>query len=594
MNEASLSLVFIFSILALTLGLFLWGRLRHDLVAIISLLLLVFTGLIPAREAFTGFAHPAVITVVMILIVSHALQNSGLIEWIGSRLMEMGQNYLLQLSVLCLTVALASAFMNNVGALAVLMPVALHVAAKNGHSPSRLLMPIAFASLLGGMITLVGTPPNIIISGYRREELGEAFSMFDFAPVGLLITAIGLVFILSLGWRLLPKRIAPKEKNHSFKLEDYLTEVSLSAESKLVGLRLAEVPLKIEGDYEILNIIREENFILTPSDQLVLRPGDILSLEAEAKDLAHFVRESGVRLEGEGLPEETKAASNIKTVEAVVMANSLLLYRTAAGLSLRKRYGVNLLAVSRQDTLLKKRLDRIRFKMGDVLLLQGESDKLSDVLQAIGCVPLADRGFKLKSGRKIALAMGIFSLAILSLVTAWLPVEIAFTAAALLMVLTGVISSRELYQGIDWPVVVMLGAMMPLGTALERTGGAKLIADALLIVGANQAAWFSLVLLFVLSMLISNVINNAATAVLFAPLALSLAKAMALKPDPFLMVVALGASAAFLTPIGHQSNTLVMGPGGYRFSDYLRMGAPLSLLMAAIVVPIVLFFWPLR
>lgn len=584
----------VFGVLGLALVLFVWGKLRHDITAIICLLLLVITGIISAEEAFLGFAHPAVITVAMILIVSQGLQYSGLIELIGSWVLKIGNRLFLQVAVLCLIVCFASAFMNNVGALAVLMPVAMHIAAKSGHSPSKILMPIAFASLLGGMITLIGTPPNIIIASFRKEELGEAFSMFDFAPVGALVAIIGLAYVILLGWRMLPERVKSGKNQERFNMEGYITEVVVQAESEIRGMALGEINRNLETEVQILHLIRDGHLIFMPDYNLVLRENDILSVEAEADDLDDFLKKSSTKLEGkEELKNPAVGAENITQIEVVVMAGSPLLERTAASIRMRNRYGVNLLALSRKDTQIRKRLDRINFQVGDVLLLQGDEGKISDTLSEMGCLPLADRGFRIGQPKKVALALSIFLGIVISIVLGWMQVQVAFTLAALLMVLGNILPRREIYTSIDWPVIVLLGAMLPMGTALENTGGAEMIANILLDLGEGWPIWVTLITLFVATMLLSNIINNAATAVIFAPLVLSLARSLSMSPDPFLMIVAVGASAAFLTPIGHQSNTLVMGPGAYKFSDYLRLGLPLSILLACIVVPLVLFFWPL-
>lgn len=584
----------VFGVLGLALVLFVWGKLRHDITAIICLLLLVTTGIISAEDAFLGFAHPAVITVAMILIVSQGLQYSGLIELIGSWVLKIGNRLFLQVAVLCLIVCFASAFMNNVGALAVLMPVAMHIAAKSGHSPSKILMPIAFASLLGGMITLIGTPPNIIIASFRKEELGEAFSMFDFAPVGALVAIIGLAYVILIGWRMLPERVKSGKNQERFNMEGYITEVVVQADSEIRGMALGEINRNLETEVLILHLIRDGHLIFMPDYNLVLRENDILSVEAEADDLDDFLKKSGTKLEGkEDLKNPVVGAENITQIEVVVMAGSALLERTAASIRMRNRYGVNLLALSRKDTQIRKRLDRINFQVGDVLLLQGDEGKISDTLSEMGCLPLADRGFRIGQPKKVALALSIFLGIVISIVLGWMQVQVAFTLAALLMVLGNILPKREIYTSIDWPVIVLLGAMLPMGTALENTGGAEMIANILLDLGEGWPIWVTLIALFIATMLLSNIINNAATAVIFAPLVLSLARSLSMSPDPFLMIVAVGASAAFLTPIGHQSNTLVMGPGAYKFSDYLRLGLPLSILLACIVVPLVLFFWPL-
>ena len=592
-----MDLQIVFGTLVLALVLFVWGKFRHDVVAVFCLLIITITGIIPVEDAFLGFSHPAVITVAVILVVSAGLQNSGLIDLIGKWVVKLGDNITLQIAVLCTIVSIASAFMNNVGALAVMMPVALHLAKKSGNSPSSILMPIAFASLLGGMITLIGTPPNIIIASFRNKEIEGSFSMFDFAPVGIGVTIVGLLFIILLGWRLIPKRISGNEKDEShFNIHDYITEIIIEKDSKLEGESLQKILEISEGEIQVLNVVRSNYLMHAPDMNMVLKEGDIISIESDGEDLKKFLEKSKCTLvANKSEKKEGKAVGSeeISIVEAVVMADAPISNQTAASLRMRNRFGVNLLAVSRQDKKIKKRLDHVKFKVGDVLLLQGNAEKLNESLQSMGCLPLADRGFSIGKRKRIIFALSIFIVSILLIITDILPVQISFTLAAFAMVVTGTLELKEVYQKIDWPVIVLLGAMFPLGTALESTGGAHAIANLMLDIGSSLPAEASLGLFFVTTMMLSNVINNAATAVLMAPIAINIAQGLEVSQDPFLMAIAVGASAAFLTPIGHQSNTLVMGPGGYAFRDYFKMGLPMTILITVVGIPLILLFWPL-
>lgn len=586
--------IIVFATLGLALVLFAWGKLRHDIVSIICLLILVLAGIVPAAESFAGFAHPAVITVAMILVVSKGLQNSGLIDSIGHQVLRLGNNVTLQIAALCGIVCIASAFMNNVGALAILMPVAIHIAGKSGYSPSIVLMPIAFASLLGGMTTLIGTPPNIIVSTFRAETMGAPFGMFDFSPVGAGVAIVGLAFITFIGWRLIPKRVSEKGEKERFRIEDYITEVYITEESKLNGLQLSEIKTATKTDIQVLSIVRDKRLLYAPAAATVLLADDILSIESDADTLKTFLTVSKTTLVGkEALSAKAAGAENIASVEAVIMANSPILRQTASGMRMRTRYGVNLLAISRQDQRIRKRLDKVEFMAGDVLLLQGDSVEIYDRLSDMGCLPLADRGFTLGQPKKVILALAIFSLALALIISGLVQVQVAFTIAAVLMVLSKMIPLREIYTSIDWPVIVLLGALLPVGAALESTGGAELIAGQILHLAPRLPLWGMLAVVLIVTMTLSDVINNAATVVLMAPISLNVAKGLGVSPDPFLIAVAVGASCAFLTPIGHQSNTLVMGPGGYKFTDYWRMGLPLEILIVLIGVPLIMFFWPL-
>jgi len=584
----------VFGVLILALVLFAWGRIRHDFVALISLCVLLVFGIIEPETAFNGFGHPAIITVAAVLVIGKSLEVSGVVDLLGKWVMKLGNNIVLQIFALSILVAVTSAFMNNVGALAIMMPIAIHMARKNGNPPSYFLMPIAFASLLGGMTTLIGTPPNIIIATFRADETGEPFGMFDFSPVGVALTIVGVAFITLVGWRLIPKRAAQKSDSELFDIEDYITEVEVTKDSKLKGITIAELGKLSKTDVQILGLVRKNKRIHAPEPEEVFLENDIIIIETDARDLSAFIEDTGVILVGEKhIRLEAKGSDKIVITEAIVMADSSLIERTAASLRMRSQYGINLLAVARREQKIHRRLDRVIFRTGDVLLLQGKEHNIFDTITSIGCLPLARRSLRLGYKTKIPLALGIFISAIVLVITGLLPVQVAFAMAAIVMVLARVLPLKEFYSSIDWPVIVLLGAMIPVGTALETSGGAHLIANAVLDLGNSIQPWAILTIMLTVTMLLSGVINNAATVVLMAPIAISIANGLGLSIDPFLMAVAVGGSCAFLTPIGHQSNTLVMSAGGYRFTDYTIMGLPLTILIIALSVPLILWVWPL-
>ena len=585
--------IVVFATLLLALGLFAWGRIRHDLVALIALFVVVVAGIVEPGTAFAGFGHPAVITVAAVLVIGKALESSGLIDLLGKWVAGIGANLVLQILVLSALVAVASAFMNNVGALAIMMPVAIHLARKSGHPTSYVLMPLAFASLLGGMTTLIGTPPNIIIAALRRDETGEPFGMFDFSPVGVALTLAGLAFIALVGWRLLPRRAVPKSDADLFDIDDYITEVVVRGNSRVVGRTVVEFVALAGAELQILGIVRDHRRIHAPEPTRTFEAGDVVIIETDADELKAIVENTGVCLVDHcEVDQDVAGAADIVVVEAVVMPDSPLLGRSVRDVQLRRHHGINLLAVARKEERTHHRLAEIVFRTGDVLLLQGREGVLQETVPALGCLPLARRGLSLGYQRRIPLALGIFGTAIAVVVAGLLPVEVAFTMAAVAMVLTRVLPLKELYHSIDWPVIVLLGAMIPVGQTLETTGGAERVANLVMRLGGGIPPWALLAVLLTVTMLLSAVINNAATVLLMGPIAIGVAKGLGYGIDPFLMTVAIGGSAAFLTPIGHQSNTLVMGPGGYRFTDYVRMGLPLTLLMVALGVPLILWLFP--
>jgi di/tricarboxylate transporter len=585
--------IVVFATLLLALILFAWGRLRHDLVALISLFILVITGIVDAGTAFRGFGHPAVITVASVLIIGKGLEQSGLVDIVGKWVLRAGTGIVTQIFILSSMVAFASAFMNNVGALALIMPIAISLARKSGHPPSYILMPLAFASLLGGMTTLIGTPPNIIIASFRAEEVGEPFGMFDFMPVGIFLVIAGLFFITIIGWRLLPKRIVQKSDQALFDIDDYITEVQVSKESAAKGKTIREFAEISKVDMQILGLVRRNERIHAPENEFILKVNDIIIIETDVGELKELISNTGVTLVGgKKFRKDAIGSKHIAIIEAVVMADSSLVGRSVSEIKLRRRYSINLLSVARREEKIFRRLPKIIIRTGDVLLLQGRDHMLRDTIVGLGCLPLAERGLQIDYKTKIPLAITIFGAAIVAVAVGLLPAEVAFSMAAVAMVLSGVLPIKHVYTSIDWPVIILLGAMIPVGIALETSGAADRIAGILLNSGESLPVWVILTITLVVTMFLSDIINNAATVILMAPIALGVANGLNYSIDPFLMAVAIGGSSAFLTPIGHQSNTLVMAPGGYKFTDYWRMGLPLEMIIVAIAIPLLMAIFP--
>jgi len=614
----------VFAVLGMTLALFVWNRLRFDVVSMLALLAMAFTGLVPADELFSGFGHPAVITVAAVLVISQGLVNGGVVDAIARLLGRIGHRPTLQVLTLTSVVALCSGFINNVGALALLMPVAIWMSRDAGRSPSMLLMPLAFGSLLGGTVTLIGTPPNIIISSYRPEG---AFGLFDFAPVGLAITVAGIAFITLVGWRLTPRRDDGGAGKKLFSVGDYVTELRVPEGSTSAGATLHSLLTESgeSDDLAVLALIRDGARKITPSTFTVMREGDLLLIEANTESLQAFLDNTDLELatgalltpqdktdnEQEGVlsgssrlepgepgadKEEPEAPisldeGDLQLMEVVVSPGSTLLGLSANRLGLRERYSLNVVAVARRGQRIQRRLGDIRFQAGDILLVQGIEDGLTETLITLGCLPLAERGLRLGSSRKVALAAAVFGASIAAVVGGLLSAPVALVAGAVAMVLVGLLSTEEAYKSIDWSIIVLLAAMIPVGQALETSGGARLLANQMLILGGDFSLAAVLAMLLVVTLLLSNVINNAAAAIVVAPVALSLATSLNVPTDAVLMAVAVGASCAFMTPIGHQSNALVMEPGGYQFGDYWRLGLPLSIIVTVVAVPMIMLVW---
>jgi len=587
--------ILISGILLLTLLAFVWGRWRYDLVAMFALMSTVVAGLVEPNVAFAGFGHPAVITVAAVLIISSALRNAGVVDFVASRISHLTETPILHIAALTAVVTVASAFMNNVGALALLLPIAMSTAQDRKRSPGLLLMPLAFGSLLGGMMTLIGTPPNIIVASIRAQESGESFGMFDFAPVGLPIALVGFAFITLVGWRLIPReRLEFREDATALSAGVYLTEAKVPEESDLVGNTLGDIDGLDEGSIEVIGVAGKRRFARAIRSSYEISVDDVLIVRANPDDFKAFIDKHKLELLSTASATFVQPSADDEIMaEGIVQNDSPLIGRGVEFIRRETGRTVALVGVARHGRSVSERLRQQVFRAGDVLLLHGDSTQIDHQFGDLGLWPLLRRPINLNRTRKIALASGIFALAIGLGIVGLVSLPVAFVLAVGAYVLTGILTTREIYDDIDWPVIVLLAAMIPVGNALTTTGTTQLVADNLIRVTEGLSIPVILTLLLVVTMLLSDVINNAATALVMAPLGIAMANALGVNSDPFLMAVAVGASCAFLTPIGHQCNTLVMGPGGYKFGDYWRMGLPLEIIITIISVPTILWMWPL-
>lgn len=583
------------AILAITLVMFAWGRWRHDVVAISCLVLAVVAGVVNSNDAFSGFGHPAVVTVAAVLIISHALKNAGVVSLIAAQLTPYTSNIYIHIAALTIVVTVASAFMNNVGALALMLPVAIATAVEANRSPAIVLMPLAFGSILGGMTTLIGTPPNIIIATYRAEIAGEPFSMFDFSAVGVVVASIGLLFITFIGWRLIPtSRGTQAGDKPTFEISHYLTEVRVKPDSPLLNELLINCEPFNSDNIDVVGFAQKNGFARPAPRQYRFTEGDILLIQADPGYLQSILEEQGLELLTSASESFTRPDSeNEVMLEGVIGQRSDLIDRGVEFLRHRSQRTLALVGIARNGASIKTRLKRQRFKAGDVVLLFGNVESIDQQFKDLGLWPLERRPLSLNRQRQVLPALLVFAGAIALGVAGLVALPIAFLIAIMAYILMGVISVREIYDEIDWPVIVLLGAMIPVGRALESTGTTEWLANAILDLAGGLSPALLVAMILVITMFLSDIINNAATALVMAPIGVAIAGSLGVNADAFLMAVAVGASCAFLTPIGHQSNTLVMGPGGYQFGDYWRMGLPLEVLIVAISVPLLLIVWPL-
>ncbi|TVQ36619.1 MAG: SLC13 family permease [Wenzhouxiangella sp.] len=584
-----------FSVLAATLGMFIWGRFRYDVVAAMALIAVCLLGLIDLNTAISGFGNPAVITVAAVLVISQALKNSGVVELIGEKLDPLSVSPVLHIGSMTLVVAVASAFMNNVGAMAVMLPVALASCARRDRSPAIVLMPLAFGSLLGGLMTMIGTPPNILIAQYRAEALGESFGMFDFAWVGAPVALVGVLFVSVIGWRLLPKeRRGKRSPDQLFEIDDYFTEVKIEEDSPLIGKRYEEVQKLLGEDVELTGRLNDGGRLSRIDRTAKVKADDLLIVKADTADLRSALDHHGLALASETPAKILEMEANdLVLMEAVVSPGSRIAGRTVNVFERWAAQRLHVLAIGRQGKPIRRRLKDVQIQEGDVLLMRGDEVDLSETLSRLSLLPLPERGLQLTSPRRVLTSLLVFAVAIGFGISGVLPTAVAFIGAIIAYVLLNILSTRELYNAIDWPIIVLLGALIPVGQALENTGATLLIAEQLVNLTDALPIWALLGLVMIVTMFLSDIINNAATVVVMAPIGIAIASVTGVSPDPFLMAIAIAASCAFLTPIGHQSNTLVMGAGGYHFGDYWRMGLPLEILILAMSIPLLMWIWPL-
>lgn len=651
--------ILILIILFITILLFIFSRLRHDVVALLALSACVVTGIVNADEAFVGFSHPAVITVACVLVLSFSLQRTGAVDAFTGRLAPKANSPTLTIAALAGLAALLSAFMNNVGAMALLMPISIQLANRLKIAPGQVLMPVAFAAILGGMTTLIGTPPNLIVASFREQGVEHGFGMFDFTPVGLGVALCGVVFLALVGWRLVPAR--ERADAASFDTGRYLTEVRIAVGGKAEGMTVWGLEKEIDNtEGQLLGMVRDGERVITPSWNKTLRAGDLLIIEAEPEKLSQLLTNFGLQLlenvkpqnkkgtlrlgEVTGfIPENTSdtnleepdkgalaswfdrritVSSNrtlrgfqvgmrdasqiarselmkpsdsreIVLVEMVVLPMARIIRQSAKELELRSRYNLNLLAISRQGKQRVQRLRETKISAGDVILMQGEPDRLANFAAQWGCVPLAERTIRVPSKRRAIMATLIMLLAVLGAGLGLMPAALSFGGGVVAVMALRLFPLRQIYESIDWSVVVLLAALIPVADALTQTGVADTIATSMLHYIPSEQGLIALAVILLVTMTLTDFMNNTATAAVMCPVALSAAQQLNLNSDTFLMAVAVGASCAFLTPIGHQNNTIILGPGGFRFGDYWKLGLPLELLVLVVALILLPLVWPL-
>ena len=577
-----------FGVIGVTIVLFVWGRLSYDLVALLAIVGGVATGVVKPADAFSGFSDDVVIIVASALLISAAVSRSGVVESAMRPILPHLTTPARQVLALSAMVMALAAFTEGVGVLAIFMPVALQLARRTGTPPALLLMPMAFASLVGGMITLVGTSTNVVLSKVRADVTGHPFAMFDFTPVGLSLGVLFLAFV-GLGYRLLPRDRRPAGSlADAFRIEAYTTEARLPAGSPLVGASVSELEALGEGRVGVGTVIRERFRRYAPSPDWRLAADDLLLLDGEPEDLERLVARARLDLVG-----AAPTQGHVSVVEAVVPEGSPLDGVRAASADLEGGLGVSLIAVSRSGARMRRRLGAQRLRAGDVVVLRGADGRMPHALAELRLLPLAERSIALGHSRRGYIPIVVLGLAMVAVALNVVPVAMAFFAAAVALMVARVMTMREAYETVDWPVIVLLAALLPVAEAVRTTGGTDLIAAGMQDLVRHVPPIATLALVMATAMLVTPFLNNAATVLVVAPIGASLAARLGLDPDPFLMAVAVGATCDFLTPVGNPCNSLVMGPAGYRFGDYARLGLPLVVLMILAGTGLIAWFWPL-
>ena len=583
--------IIILGLLILMVGLFIWGRWRYDAISLGVLSVFVLLGYIQPEEAFNGFSHPAVITVALVLLISKGLERSGFISVIGRKLQAYANSEIQFMISITFFAAILSSFMNNIGAMAMLLPITLGICQKMNWNPSKFLIPLSFASILGGMNTKIGTPPNIIISEFRNDFADKDFAFFDFAFAGVPVSILGILFIALIGWRLIKKRPINSENNPLIELEDYLVEMVITENSKLIEKRALDFRQELDTDTALMGQIDENGKKIEIHGNQKLYEGQILIMKINPDMVADIQQEFGLDIDSEN---DLTSIEDLGGIEAIIVPKSRLIGRKYQYFKRLIGRDLSLLGLWRRGLKFRFRLSNEIFKVGDVLLIanRGEKNNISEKLELAGLMPLWQREFDVaRDPTKIFIAFGLFAICLLLVIFNYVPIVVAFLICVIGFVSSKLLTGEGVYRHIDWPVVILLAAMIPIGNTLISYGITDSVSSYLAGLSTVVDYVWLVVLIMIITMFLSDIINNAATAVIMAPLAVSLAEKINQPIEPFLMAVAIGASCAFLSPIGHQCNTLVMAPGNYKFGDYWKVGLPLEILIVLISVPTIIFYW---
>lgn len=578
--------------------LFTTEKLSVDVIAVVIMSILLVTGLITADEGISGFSNRATVTVGAMFIISAALFKTGAVSFLGTLTTKLfKKNYWLGLILLILFVGFFSAFINNTPVVAIFIPILLGVAKETKASPSKLLMPMSFASMFGGICTLIGTSTNILVSSIAQEAGEPAFSMFEIAPIGLILFVIGMSYMLVIGIRMIPDRRVEGDLIESFNLQEYITEVVLMDTSSSVGKAIKDAPLVREIELEIIEVIRNKTPMSVPSPELVLEANDVLRIRCDLDKLKAIMERQGVKLKSRlKWSDQDVESEDTRLVEAVVALNSYFINKTLKDLAFRESFGATVLALRHRGKLMREKISETPLDAGDALLLEIKTDRLNSLRQNPSFVIISEIKNEKFRKRKLIPALVIVLGVILTATLGIMPIVVSSIVGAILLVLVGCIRMDEAYKAIEWRIIFLLAGVLTLGIAMEKSGAATLLSK-------NLVAWvrpwggeYAIIsAFFLLTSVLTGVMSNNATAALLAPIAIATANALGASPRPFLVSVMIAASASFMTPVGYQTNTLIYGPGQYRFADFMKVGTPLNIIVwiaATILIPYFFEIYP--
>jgi di/tricarboxylate transporter len=590
----SFEIWFVYGLIILAIALFVNKRISFDITALLILAILVVTGILTPKEGLSGFSNPATVTIACMFILSEGLRQTGALNFVGDYFFKLGKlHYRLAIFIVMLVIGVISAFINNTAAVAIFIPVLISLSKDLGESASKLLMPMSFAAMFGGVCTLIGTSTNLLVDSIARENNLAGFGMFEFAPVGIIFFAVGFIYIFTVGMKLIPERRKDESLTDTFKMQSYLTDVVLQPNSPFVDTALKNTKLIQDLDLDIVEVFDVDGEAKTDRETNKLRANDILRIRGSVHELNRLLQREDVIIKpSKEWEDKDFEMGNTQLVEAVIAPESSYENQKLNQLDLYHQYEALVLAIRQKGKVQQDHLTEIRLQSGTSLLLFAKKERINDIKNSEEFVLATEIELPEFKNEKIPIALGIIAGVVGLAAFGVLPIVVTAICGVIVMILTGCITNEEAYHSINWKVIFLLGGVLPLGIAMQKTGAAELMVTGLIQQLETLGPTAVLSAFFFLSMMLTNVISNNATAVLLAPVAIEAASSIGVDATPMLVAVTMAASLSFMTPIGYQTNTMIFGPGQYTFADFLKVGTPLNLLFWIIGTFAIPYFWP--